>query len=436
MKFEKWKMAKAFAFLLVALLVSYSCSDPAIEYELQKHNSQEIDISDPLYQFITEGLGISPDDVVDRGDMYVAEGDIMFNKSYFVVPEEFKKSKTSDASFVNPPVMEDRGEANGRTQQWIANYTTRVDRSVQRDITVSIHSSVPSSGLYNIRPHITEAIQKWNNLSCTEIRFRLVTGRRGHIEIKDDGGTLTDSPRLVLGSTDFPSGGFPGRTLLLNIDQMIDNNFATGLKTGIIMHELGHAVGIIHTNWFEGNETAAGGEQIPLSPTTDDLSVFIRGLPLTNDFSFNDREAIEIVYPAFSNNTTCRAPLFYYWSRTLSDAFFTTQLTDKGGTEFWNYSYQGIECYVHTAPVPFTTIPLYRYYSESTTDHALSISEMGNGWRLERTYYISPSPGPGRVALHEHYSSSRNDHFYTVRSGNFTGYSYRSIVGYVWTADN
>src|SRR5687767_4892241 len=82
----KWKMTRAFSVLLVTVLVSNSCSDPAIERKTE-YRAHAIDVSDPLYQHIVNDLGFDPADVFDYGEMYIADGDLMFNKSYYKIPE-------------------------------------------------------------------------------------------------------------------------------------------------------------------------------------------------------------------------------------------------------------------------------------------------------------------------------------------------------------
>lgn len=442
----KLKMAKSCGLLLVCVLLSSSCGDET-NNELNKDpfRVHQIDASDRLYQYITEGLGFDAASVVDYGTRYVAEGDIVFDKSRFEIPEDFRSTPLpdSDLSYVDAPGVgaSHNHASNGRTKQYISKYTARVSKYTQRNITVSIHSSIPSSGRYNLRPDITAAINSWNSISCSEIRFTVVTGRRGHIEITDDP-SLPSSPGLTLGLTDFPSGGSPGWTVRLNVDQIVDNQFATNKRAGIIAHELGHAVGLRHSDWA----TAGTGEQsdgailIPQTPTTDAQSI-MNYTPFNNNFSSSDLVGIRNAYPAFSTSTTCRAPLYYYWSPTLVDAFYTTQLTEKGGTSFWNYNYQWIECFINTAQVS-GSVPLYRMYSTLNTDHAYRTSSatFGNYTANGLPGYIFTSPGSGRVPLYEFYNSQRLDHFYTITPNNLgaggAGYVNQGIIGYVYTTDN
>lgn len=459
MKRVNLKMAKSFGLLLVTLLLSYSCTD-----DVEKQNASgmnETDASCELYNFIVNDLGFHPDDVVDYGDQYVAEGDIAFDKKNYVIPEQFRNPRKAEPSDAIGPCINPNSASNGRIQQAVTGYLYRVDPATVRDVQVSIHSSIPQ----NLRSHITAAIDKWNTVSCTDIRFRLVTGTlRGHVEIRDDGGTLPEGSlsgrRLPDGKlepneyarTDFPSesGGTrnsqflskPGRTILVNsnliaFDYERLSDGVRGNLTGLFIHELGHTIGVRHTNWRIGDTGQRGIVEIPLTPTSDASSVFNGGRVAVGDLSSADRTAMQHFYPK-TQSGSCRTPLYYYWSPSRLDAFYTIPLTEKGSST-WGYNFYWAECFINTTQVS-GTIPLYRYYNETTQDHALKTFDLGAGWRREATYYIYAAPGDGRIPLYEYYSSSNTDHCYTTRtslsSPGGDSYVFQGIIGFVYTRDN
>src|SRR5688572_17335139 len=165
MKFLISRMIKPLGLLLAIVLLSNGCDNATVESEVNKHTAQvqNIDPSDRLYQYITEGLGFDQAEVVGYQDRYVAEGDIVFMKNSFVIPDDFGKSVNSNGSQTPAPHFHNAdANSGGRTQQWITSYTQRVDRAIQGVIEVSINSNIPSSGTYNIRPDITAAIAAWN----------------------------------------------------------------------------------------------------------------------------------------------------------------------------------------------------------------------------------------------------------------------------------
>lgn len=469
MELIKLKMARSLGLLLIVLLVSNSCTD-----DVEKQNklvARQIDTSDPLLQFITEEVGFLPDDVVDYGDKYVAEGDIMFDKATYKLPASYLESdepgdSEDPVTYTNPPGMNRPGGAHGRTQQAATGYLYRVGRLNLANIVVSIHSSIPKSGSQNIRPYINEAIQRWNNVGCSEVKFTLATGSvRGHIQIRDDGGTLPEEsldPNDEGDSyawTDFPSesnhvrdlqfNGMPGRTIEINGD-LVAFNYPNDRKATLIMHELGHAIGMRHTDyrwadaanpqgivWIPGTPDYAPGD--PDDAVIDAGSVFNTDARNAPDFSANDKLAIRNLYPATLNNTNCRAPFYYYWSTTLADALFTWHLTELGNPAS-NYQFQKIECYINTAQI-LGTIPLYRYYNSSVTDHRYmtTFHNTIEGYNYQKVAgYLYQTGEAGRVPLYEYYSSDRTSHFYTVnwnllREG-ADSYVYQGIIGYVYTS--
>ena len=61
-----------------------------IMFSCEEHNAtvkkDQISNSDQQFQYITNNLGFSPEDVIDKGEYYLVDGDIMFNKTSLVLP--------------------------------------------------------------------------------------------------------------------------------------------------------------------------------------------------------------------------------------------------------------------------------------------------------------------------------------------------------------
>lgn len=430
-----------------SLFIWNGCGD-----EIDKPHSASPDTSDELYQYITEGLGFRPEDVVDLGDIYVAEGDIAFDKRSYNIPEIFRREKFDNSEHIHAD-LESLNNANGRSQQRATSLIYNVDRSRQRNISVSINSNVPAA----IRPHIEVAIQRWNSASsCTEISFKLETGSQiGQIEFRGDNNELSDE----LGSyawADYPSesmsvripesGGSPGRYIRLNTSLIQDhlpllypNSEVRGqVLIALMQHELGHAIGFVHTDVTSSSKW--GNIIIPGTPTNDAQSIFLIGNPvaisLSNyDFSANDKLAIRNFYPKLTN-TSCLAQLYYYQSSKLCDSFLTTQLNEKGTDHYGYNTNPTVICYVHTSERS-GTVPLYRYYNSSVGDHKYSTNANAAGGGYSKNgiaFYIHTSSGGGRTALHEYYSSSCTNHHYTINQRDISGYVHQGIVGYVYTS--
>jgi hypothetical protein len=404
-----------------------------------KNRGTSPDTSDELYQFITEGLGFRPEDVVDFGDTYVAEGDITFDKRSYNIPELFRRAKSDGSKYIHKD-PESLGNANGRKNQRATSLLYNVGRTQQRNISVSIKSNVPAA----LRPYIEVAIHRWNNASsCTEISFVLVDTPSSTIEFRDDDNELSDQFG-VYAQADFPSEtksshepgrvGTPGRYVRLNtsliqnsLPIIYPNSEVRGqVLIALMQHELGHTIGFMHSDVVSGG--TYGNIVIPGTPASDAQSIMLNGNPvainLSNyDFSTNDKNAIRNFYPKLTN-TSCLAQLYYYFSSSLGDSFFTTQLNEKGTDHYGYNTDPTVICYVHTSERS-GTVPLYRYISHSLGDHKYSTdSNAGGGsggYELNGTaFYIHTASGGGRTALHEYYSNSATNHHYTINQREYS----------------
>jgi hypothetical protein len=404
MKKNKLKLLKL-AVLFVTITALFSGCYEREEIALKK-DTLAIDTSDPLYQYIINDLGFRPEDVSNRGSMYVVEGDILFNK------EQYSKA----------------GYASGRTAQTTSRLF--VSRPNQNDITISVDSNIPNSGNYNWRPHIVVAVGTWNSVTCSNIRFRFVTSG-GDIHIKGDGGELEDDE---LGAAPLPVNGQPGNYIHINSDLLLNSS----QKITTIIHELGHTVGFVHTDWIANGESLHSPHLVPGTTDTDNASI-MNHASSANSFSPRDLVAIRNVYPSLSD-APCQAPLYRYYSHSKSDHFYTTEFAE-GGRGMGTYEYTWIECHIHLAQVN-GSIPLYRYWNKDAKDHfyTTNFNELGNGkygYVYERVEgYVYSTQVAGTVPLLRYYNPGATDHLYTVDpnelGGGAHGFEPEGITGYVY----
>lgn len=173
-----------------------------------------------------------------------------------------------------------------------------------RDIRVI--NQIPKNGL---RREIKSAINDWNNVSGSFVKFRLVSKEPADIYINDMHGDY--------GSGSIPSGGRPGRFVELDpslYDAVVPASKRSKMLRFVIRHELGHTIGFGHTN---GVHNTASAIHIPGTPASDpnstmnsqpknpgggapDLTTWQYGL-----LSDGDKEALKKLYGIGSSTNLC-----------------------------------------------------------------------------------------------------------------------------------
>ncbi len=150
-----------------------------------------------------------------------------------------------------------------------------------------------------------------------------------------------------------------------------------------------------------------------------------------------------VLYSAFNfsvSRPSGTVPLYRYWNPSVTDHYYTTNFSELGwATSGWEFGH--IECYIYPTQASGTT-PLYGYWNPSIGDHYLTtnFNELGNGaygWTLSGVAgYIYATQQSGTVPLHQYWNASIGDHFFTINleelgtSGSY-GWSYASVSGYV-----
>jgi subtilisin family serine protease len=150
-----------------------------------------------------------------------------------------------------------------------------------------------------------------------------------------------------------------------------------------------------------------------------------------------------VLYSAFNYNVSRPSgsvPLYRYWDTTRTDHYYTTNFNELGwAANGWEFGW--VECYVYPTQVSGTT-PFYEYWNPTVGDHfyTTNYNELGAGaygWTYERVAaYIYPSQVSGTVPLHQYWNASVGDHFYTINleelgaSGAY-GWTYARVDGYV-----
>jgi hypothetical protein len=225
-----------------------------------------------------KALGFSNQNVKPVEGGYVVEGDMLLTNELLATAPGYATLRVGDAEQYR---------------------TTNLVGNLPRVITVSISSSFPSAYV----SAIDEAIRRYN-AEGLRISFRRVSsGAEMPVKYSSNLGTG------VLGqSGGFPSGGnpAPGFTLVPNVINSSNINYIAT----IMAHEMGHCIGMRHTDYYNrayscggsaSNEGAStvGAILIPGTPSAAEPSSWMLacvGNGVNRPFTTNDRTALNYIY--------------------------------------------------------------------------------------------------------------------------------------------
>jgi hypothetical protein len=228
-------------------------------------------------------LGFSTAGIQKSGDDYIVEGDIRLS------PENLAKGFSG-------PVLRVANTEQYRT----VNRVTGLPRTITVRVATSLGSAFVSG--------TNLALSRYNALGLTLTFLRITTGTA---DITISGFNEGPSGGVInLGSSGFPtSSGNPYNSILLNT-----NTFAYGSNPNVnniacvIQHEIGHCIGLRHTDYFNrayscggtaNNEGSAGlgAILIPGTPSTGDPTSFMLACyGVTCGFNANDIVALNYLY--------------------------------------------------------------------------------------------------------------------------------------------
>ncbi|MCI1187803.1 zinc-dependent metalloprotease [Hymenobacter sp. DH14] len=269
---KKFKLLPLFALLGGALTIS-SCSK---KEEAAAAPASTTVSADAMAQIKALGFSTQNVKVVEGG--YVVEGDMLLTPELLASAPGYSTLRV------------------GQDEQY---RTTNLVGSLPRVITVSISSSFPSAYV----SAIDEAIRRYN-AEGLRISFRRVSsGAEMPVKYSSNLG-----PGVLGQSGGFPSGGnpAPGFTLVPNVINSSNINYIAT----IMAHEMGHCVGMRHTDYYNrayscggsaSNEGAStvGAILIPGTPSTAEPNSWMLacvGNGVNRPFTTNDRTALNYIY--------------------------------------------------------------------------------------------------------------------------------------------
>jgi len=249
------KNLKNFTFIALAAVVITSCSKTK---EAPVNPDPQIQKTEKVASYI-QSLGFPASAIVDNGDHYVVEEDIIFPKN-MVIPE-----------------------GQPKTEQFYTG--SLVNATNKKNIRVKVDASMTS-----MNAEVTSAINQWNAITASTVRFSIVTSGTYDILIKDE-----NLGNGVCGQGTFPSGGAAGNLIKINKAYIAANSFAQRQRT--ITHELGHNISLRHTNWSSIGESTA--TPVPGVGGTDASSLMNGGQCNSGAtvLSTKDKQATIALYP-------------------------------------------------------------------------------------------------------------------------------------------
>ena len=267
---KKFKFFPLLALVGAALSVS-SCSKKEEAAVAPAAVSQDAMVQIKALGFSTQGVR-----AVDGG--YVVEGDMLLTPELLASAPGYSTLRV------------------GEDEQY---RTTNLVGSLPRVLTVSISSSFPSAYV----SAIDEAIRRYNAANLRVTFRRVSSGAQMPVKYSSNLGTG------VLGqSGGFPSGGnpAPGFTLVPNVINSSNINYIAT----IMAHEMGHCIGMRHTDYYNrayscggsaSNEGAStvGAILIPGTPSSAEPSSWMLacvGNGVNRPFTANDLTALNYIY--------------------------------------------------------------------------------------------------------------------------------------------
>jgi hypothetical protein len=230
MRIKLQKLALSFAVVLVMSIVQ-SCQE---KNDVTPHIAKSMNASASVLEEIKK-LGFDAATIQDKGNYYLAEGDIYF-------------AKNKTATRTRP--------VKGKTKM-------KIERGQRPSITVGIDKAVAANTTW--KNGVDHAITTWNADKNHHFTFNMVErSELADIFIQGDNGELSEDVEVA---SEFAAHGYVGSTIRVNLDYTAST--ADQIKTKSF-EALSHSVGLRHADFSQKNklfktQPAARAEVLPAS---------------------------------------------------------------------------------------------------------------------------------------------------------------------------
>jgi len=243
---------------LIGLLGVYSCQN-----ELETHhNIQQNQLKEHI-DFIAS-LGFDVSDISDQGEYYLVEGDMML----------LKDSLFAYGSF---------------TKQYYAGRGHTVSEDNVKDITIWIDPAVPSTSMRDWKTAVINAAEVWSSVPFCAVNMRIVETENADIKVSMYHGESGEIAKAYL-----PLYPRAGSALFINNNAGL---WPDDVKVWHMVHELGHCLGLLHTNYQFWGIDDGDHFLIPGTPEYDGNSVMNKHFGGWTSLTEYDIAAIQWLYP-------------------------------------------------------------------------------------------------------------------------------------------
>lgn len=347
---------------------------------------------------------------------------IPFGKGYIVENDIFITSKELEAGLQEGTTIRVAKEEQYRSN----NLVTRLPRVL----------TIRCDGLpANCVAATDEAITRWNNIRL-DLTFARVTSGAANIVIRMVD-ALDTATAYTGSSANYDISGFPSATgdpspfINLNI-RYINASSMQAWVASVIQHEMGHAVGLRHTDYMNRSYSCGiGGQEldrfgvgavyIPGSPSGPDPNSFMLACYSNNTTSrsFNPNDVLALSYLYNQTQVPKAQPIYEFYNPSRRDRVVTANANLQLVYGDWNYIGFSFRAFLTQQP---GTVGIYEYYNDDAGDHTYSpapndpnILSFPN-WHMSPgiVFYVYPTNVTGSIPIYRYYNISESSTLFTA----------------------